>query len=286
LSKRITLVMVIVITVVIASAVIVMKNSRKPDSADGLSAETDRTAEEGPGLAGRGAGTQGESRSASVMEKAAAADKYVFMFFYADGSEPTEAARGRFRTVMGKVADRAVPLEVDITDPAEQQVVSDFDVSRAPMPLVLAVAPNGAITGGFPGQIDEAMLLGAFASRCEEKSLKALQESRLVIVSVQNKRTSSNDEAMRGVRDFMADPSYGPFTELVTVDPADQAETRFLEAMQVDPQTKEAITVCLRPPGQAVAKFTGETMKETIATAYTTGGGCGPDGCGPSGCGN
>jgi hypothetical protein len=286
MSKRITLVIVTVAIVAIASIVIIMKNTGEPGSADDLSAETNQTAGESPGSAGRGAATRGETGSASIIEKAAAADKYIFMFFYADGSEPTESARATFRTIMGKIADKAVPLEIDITDPADQQIVNEFDVSRAPMPLVLAVAPNGAITGGFPKQIEEAELLEAFASRCEEKSLKALQERRLVIVSIQNERTTSNDKAMRGVRDFEADPRYESLTELVTLDPTDPAEARFLKALQVDPQTKEAITVCLLPPGQAVARFTGETKKETIAAAYTSGGGCGPNGCGPSGCGN
>ncbi len=71
----------------------------------------------------------------------------------------------------------------------------------------------------------------------------------------------------------------------MTVDPADPAEAGFLKALQVVPQTKEAITVCLVPPGQAVARFSGGTEKETIVAALSNGGGCGPSGCGPSGCG-
>lgn len=153
------------------------------------------------------------------------------------------------------------------------------------MPLILAVAPNGAITGGFPPGFEEKQLLDAFASPGEEKSLKALQDRRLVLVSIQNGRTSSNDAAMKGVRDFKADPNYGPSTELVTIDPSDPAETGFLRALQVTPETAEAVTVCLVPPGRAIARFSGGTEKEAIVAALSTGGGCGPNGCGPGGCG-
>jgi hypothetical protein len=154
------------------------------------------------------------------------------------------------------------------------------------MPLVLAVAPNGAITGGFPEEFEEAQLLGAFASRGEEKSLKALQERKVVLLCVQNGKTKLNAEAMKGVEDFKADPNYGPFTEVVSLDPTDPSESEFLKMLQVVPQTASAVTVCLVPPGRAVARLTGETSKEAILTALSSGGGCGPGGCGPSGCGN
>ena len=119
----------------------------------------------------------------------------------------------------------------------------------------------------------------------EEKALKALQERRLVLVSIQNGSTASNDAAMKGVHDFKADPNYGPSTELVAIDPADPAEAGFLKLLQVAPQTKEAVTVCLRPPGQAIARFSGGTDKDMIVAAVSAGGGCGPNGCGPGGCG-
>ena len=153
------------------------------------------------------------------------------------------------------------------------------------MPLVLAVAPNGAITGGFPQGFEETQLLGAFASPCEEKSLKAHQERRVVLVCVQYESTASNDAAMKGVLDLKADPDFGPYTEILALDPVDPAESGFLKALQVASQTEEAVTVCLVPPGTAVARFTGETQKESLVAALSSSEGCGPSGCGPSGCG-
>jgi hypothetical protein len=286
MSKRITLVIIIIAAVAIVSAVMIMKNTGARRSSDGLSGETGRSAPETRAVAGKDSGAQGETKGASTIENAAADDKYTFIFFYADESELTQSARVAFHRIMSKITEEAVPLEVDTKDPIELPIVSKFNVRGAPMPLVLAVAPNGAITGGFPQKFEETELLGAFASPCEERSLKALQERRVVLVSIQNESTASNDAAMKGVQDFKADPDFGPSTELVTLDPADPAEARFLKALKVAPQTKDAITVCLVPPGQAVARFAGGTEKETIVAAFTSGGGCGPSGCGPSGCGN
>jgi len=285
MSKLIGLVIVMIAAVVTISAVTIMRNAGPTRSPDGLSGGSGETVQEVPPAAGNATGAGTKTESASIIESAAAADKYAFIFFYADESEQTKAARVAFGKIMSRIAEEAVNLEIDTTDPAELPIVNRFNVRGAPMPLVLAVAPNGAITGGFPQKFDEAQLLGAFASPGEEKSLKALQERRLVLVSIQNGSTASNDAAMKGVQDFKADPDFAPSTVMVTVDPADPAEAGFLKALQVAPQTREAITVCLAPPGLAVARFSGGTEKEMIVTAFSTAGGCGPNGCGPSGCG-
>jgi hypothetical protein len=308
MSKRVTLIVVVVAAVGILSAILITKHTGAPGSTDNLSGQTEvgvpegatapgrasattdqdetgRTSGKRPDLADKASISQRRSKGALAIEKAAAAGKYTFVFFYSDDGEATQSRRAAFREVMGRIADRAVPLEVDTTDPGETRIVNRFGVSRAPMPLVLAVAPNGAITGGFPQEFEEAQLLGAFASPCEEKSLKALQERKVVLLCVQNGNTKLNGDAMKGVQDFKADPNFGPSTEIVTLDPADPSESEFLKMLQVAPQTASAVTVCLVPPGQAVARFTGETRKETIVAALSSGGGCGPGGCGPSGCG-
>jgi hypothetical protein len=226
-----------------------------------------------------------QSPSLPVIKRAAEDGKYAFIFFWSDDTEPTESMRKVFRSAAAKMADRAAAVEVNTGDPSEQAVVRRFAVSRAPMPLVLAVAPNGAITGGFPQTFEEPQLLGAFASPCEERSLKALQDRRVVLVCVQNESTELNEAALKGVQDFKADPDFGSSTDIVMLNPADPSESEFLKALQVAPQTKAAVTVCLIPPGNAVATFTGGTRKETIVAALASSKGCGPGGCGPGGCG-
>jgi hypothetical protein len=292
MGKRVTLVVGVVAAVGIVSALMIAGYTGTPESADSLSGDVVTDTLETAGALPEDAGAVTETPSPkrmtgsiSNLENAAAIDKYAFIFFYSDDSEQTQSKRSVFRRAMSNITEKAVPLEIDTTDPTESQIVSKFGVSRAPMPLVLAVAPNGAITGGFPQEFEEGQLLGAFASSCEEKTLKALQERRVVVVCVQNGNTKLNDDAMKGVQDLKADPNFGAFTEIVTLDPVDPSESDFLKALQVAPQTDTAVTVCLVPPGRAIARFTGGTKKETIVAALSSKAGCGPAGCGPSGCG-
>src|SRR5208283_2699955 len=58
-------------------------------------------------------------------------------------------------------------------------------LSRAPMPLVLAVAPNGAVTGAIPLKLTEAQVGQAFVSPIAAQCLKAVQSRKLVLLCVQ-----------------------------------------------------------------------------------------------------
>ena len=222
----------------------------------------------------------------AAMRKAADAKKYLFALFRKAEDSQTSAMRAVLEDVMKEVADRADSIEVNVTASSERAIVDKFGLDRAPMPLVLAIAPNGAITGGFPTEVDKQKLLDAFASPCTEECLIQLQENKLVFVCVQNGNTKSNDEALKGVRDFQADARFAQATEVVMLDPTDGAEASFLKDLQIDPTTDTAVTVFLAPPGTPVAMYEGATNKdELVATLQKASSACGPGGCGPSGCG-
>jgi hypothetical protein len=223
----------------------------------------------------------------AAIKQASEANKYLFLFFSKSDDDQTLALRKVFDATMEKVADRAQWIAVNVTDSSEKAIVAKFDLGRAPMPLVLAVAPNGAITGGFPKKFEEKELLEAFVSPVMQKVMKHLQDKRLVLVCVQNDKTKSNDAAMQGVRDFKADKRFVSATEIVMLDPADPAETAFLADMKIDPKTEEAMTIFLAPPGSAIAEYKGATDKEEMASTLqkASSSGCGSGGCGPGGCG-
>jgi hypothetical protein len=225
------------------------------------------------------------SKGMTAIKQAADAGKYLFVFFSKTEDDPTLAMRKVFDKAMEKLADRAHAIAVNIADASEKPIVDKFGVSRAPMPLVLAIAPNGAVTRGFPNKFEEQQLLEAFATPGTEKVMKSLQEGSLVFVCVQNNKTKSNEAAMHGVRDFKADERFADATEIVTLDPGDKREARFLTDLKVSPNTAEAVTVFVVPPGRALARMEGATDKDALVELLDKAGTCGPGGCGPGGCG-
>ncbi|MFZ2961304.1 MAG: hypothetical protein WA705_30885 [Candidatus Ozemobacteraceae bacterium] len=224
----------------------------------------------------------------TALEEAAKNGKYLFVFFQ-DGAASNSSELTKFEELISREAASSSRVVIDRKDSAEQAIVNKFQVQRAPMPLVLVVAPNGAITSGFPAQkLSETSIRDAFVSQGMQKSLGLLQQEKLVILALQNASTTSNEAAMKGAMDFCADPLLGTNAVLVTLDTSDPAEAMFLEKMRLSSTATEAQTILLAPPAVIVGQFSGAVTKDAIAAALlkaSSGGGCGSGGC-SSGCGS
>jgi hypothetical protein len=223
----------------------------------------------------------GEELAVVAVDGAAKAGKYSFIFFFRADDEQTQAMRAALESAIEETQKQVELVAVDVTDPLEKAMVNRFGVSRAPMPLILAVAPTGAVTRSWVRNFDPKHIDQAFVSPCEAQCLKALQGRKMVLVCVQNGETTSNDEAMQGVTAFTSDPLYARQSAVVSIDPTDESEAGFLKKIRVSPATEEAITVLMAPPGRPIATFTGATNKaDIIAATKKAGSGCDPrSGC-------
>lgn len=223
-------------------------------------------------------------KGTAAMSRAAEANQYLFVFFHEKDEDATRTARTTFDESVKKITPALQTVVVDRTDPAESEIVARFGVDRAPMPLVLAIAPNGAVTGGIKASdLTEERLRDAIASAGLQKCLKALQNRHLVLVCLQNASTQENDAAMKGVNDFKADKQFGEMTEIVKVDPGDAKEAKLVAQLKADPQSKTAATAILAPPGVFVALIDGSTSMEDLkaalqksASSCAPGSGCCP----------
>jgi len=223
----------------------------------------------------------------AALEQATAAGKYLLILFYRNNDDSTKTMKKVIARTAAKFEGKANSITINLTDVAEREIVAKYHVEGAPMPLTLVVAPTGAITGGFPLTATEEQLSGAFVSPATASCLKALQDGKLVLLCVQSASTKSNEAALKGVQEFKADARYAQFTEVVSLDPTDAAESKFLAQLKIDPKTGEAVTAFMAPPGKVIARYNGATDKDVLIAAFTaaTSGGCGSGGCGPSGCG-
>jgi len=230
----------------------------------------------------------GASAAAEALRSAAGRNKYLFMFFFISDDEPTRLARKALEKAVRGMGRSAEWVAVDITSGNEAEIVNKYNVRSTPMPLVLAFAPNGAVTGGFrSADINEQKLKNAIASRGMQECMKALQERKIVFICSQGKKTQFNKEAMQGVDEFKADARYAAYTAVVKIDPADAAEKSFLTQLKIDPNAKDAATALLVPPNMVLGVTNGPTSKASVLKmlASASSGGCGPKGCAPTGCG-
>jgi len=209
--------------------------------------------------------------------------KYAFVLFYRPGEKASEAMRETLRRANGKLKAKAVFLPVDIDSKAESELVGRFRAQRAPLPLTLVIAPNGATVRSFTKPVDEQALSGAFVSPKVAEVTKALQDRKLVALCLQGPSTKHNSESRRAAEQFVADQKLGGQAVLVTADPSREAD--LLKRCRISAAPKEATIVLLAPPGTMVGTFAGATTKEALlqklasASSSCSSGSCGPSGC-------
>ena len=85
----------------------------------------------------------------AALQQAADAGKYLFLFVCDKDDASTRTAGKVVEAAVGKMDGKAQWVTVRRDAPEEKAVVQKFGLKSAPVPLVLAIAPNGAITGGI-----------------------------------------------------------------------------------------------------------------------------------------
>jgi hypothetical protein len=211
------------------------------------------------------------SAAGQTLADAAARSKFAFVVFYREDDAATRAMTQVVGDELAKRPDAAVSTFVQITNPAEQAVVERFAVGRAPMPLMVAVAPNGAVTGVGAQRVTAADVAGAFVTPGMAGCMKAMQDGKLVFLCLQN---GPQPPDAAGVAEFLADPQFKDRTTVVVVQAAEPAEQQLLAELQISVAPGAANSVLFAPPGVLVGKFGAASTKDQIGAALHQAGKC------------
>lgn len=217
--------------------------------------------------------TSSVSRAATTLDAAAAEGKFTFIVFSKDESPALKAMTQTASSGIAKRADRATLTFARVNDPADAALVAKFDLARAPMPLTLAVAPNGAITGMFPRELKDENIDASLVTPTMTKCMKSLQENKLVFVCVQTTPTGVIPAA---VKELQSDAHFKDRISVSTMQVRDPNETMFVSQMQLDAKTvKGPMIVVLAPPGMLIGKYDANAVTKTqLALAISEAGKC------------
>jgi hypothetical protein len=212
------------------------------------------------------------SKAQSVLDQASADQKFTLIVFHKEDSAALRSMIETAKAGVAKRSEKAAITYVQVTDPAEQELVARFDVARSPMPLTMVVAHNGAITGVFSKQITDEGIDAAIVTPTMTRCMKSLQENKLVFVCVQ---TTEKPLMPMAVKNMQADPQFKDRIALVSLQLNDPEEKRFLTQMQIDPAKVSGVTAALlAPPGMLIGKYDSLATKEQIAAALHKAGQC------------
>lgn len=218
------------------------------------------------------AGEPADSKLPAAQPVSVEQPKFTYYYFWRENSAPAKEGLRALKTSLSTHSEKASYVTVNVNDPEQRELVEKFKVGRSPMPLVLAVAPNGAVTGASTNGVNPEWVSQTLVTPRMTQCMKSMQSGKLVVLCVYG---SDKRETPPGVRDFVADPHFQQRTAVHSLDTTDPAEQRFLRELQIPTEASDVTTVVMMaPPGVLVGKFPGNVSGQQMAAKLHAQGKC------------
>jgi hypothetical protein len=214
----------------------------------------------------------------SAMDEASAAGQFLCLVFYDAEDASLIGLTSTVKTFITSSKKKAGVYKAKISEPANREIAEKYQIQG--LPFLLVIAPNEAITGGYPKTVTEDQLKQSLSvSDLMCKVIKPLQEQKVALVALQNKSTNLNAESWQGVNDFANDTNYKKFVVPIKADPSAAGSQEFIKQCQLTAPLTQATVVIVMPPGKIAKVLTGKTTKADILKSLSCGSGCGSGGC-------
>jgi hypothetical protein len=209
------------------------------------------------------------------LSKAAEQKKIAFVLVTEPASTGVEAARDLARQVMKQV-EKSVLITLDRADPANADLVAQYRLAGAPLPVILVIGRNGVLGGGLvaAGATPER-LMAQVPSAKKAEVMAALQTGQAVFL--QASRKSMGDGSQVAGACAMACQQMAGKAVLIPVDMDDPAEAGFLGQMKIDLAAAAPVTIVINPQGQITGTYNGVfEVANLVQSATKRVGGCCP----------
>ncbi len=207
-----------------------------------------------------------------TLQQAQESGQFAFVVFYRDNTPPTQKMLNVVQQAVSANGEKATMTTASVATPEGQALAERFQVNRAPMPMTVAVAPNGAVTGLFSRKVAQANIDAAIVPPVMMECMKQLQNQKLVFVCL----TQSEQAAVpAGVRALQLDPLFKDRMALVALNIRNTDEARLMQQLKVDAQQVQGpYAALIAPPGVLVGHFNSTSTAKQIAAAIHKAGKC------------
>ena len=206
-----------------------------------------------------------------VLKASSSHGKYTYVMFSRQDDSPTRKMSSTIERQVLRKSEETSWVQVNVTDRSAAEIVRKYDASRLPMPTVMGVAPNGAITGVYqlkvtPQQLDSAILTPGYS-----RMVKKLQEQKIAVVCLQPARGGF---VPAGVTQLEANSHLKNQVVRVSASANDASEIRFFERMRVPADIQEPAVLLFAPPGIFLGRFDADVSGQQLADAIHKSGKC------------
>ncbi len=224
------------------------------------------------------------SKIQTDLEKAKKEGKAVFVVVTGTGVTETDKA-----TTIAKGANNiyknAAVVQLDRDDAANSQLVAEWRLAGAPLPLVLVVSPKGQLTGGMVlAQATAENIAALVPSPKLEEVQEVINSKKPAFVVFTKKSYSDRAEVIQACKEAVTILKNN--AAIIEVDLDDIKEASLIDRLEVDKSSKETTTQVVNVQGQIAGTSSGlpDAAKLAAAAIAPPKSGCCPGGAGSSGC--
>jgi hypothetical protein len=212
---------------------------------------------------------------AKDLEKAAKKGQVAFIIFTDGKTADISGAKAAIQDAMKQVK-KSVMIELDRSDNTNAEIVTKYRLSTIPAPMILALNPNGVISGAIqPDKATPEILAKMIPSPKKAEVMKALSDGNAVFITVGSKDMKTGTSVSDSCA--IACQKASGRSVCVSVDMNDKEEKAFLTELKIDTAASEPVTIVTNPQGQISAKYVGAVKVDDLIQASTKKiGGCCP----------
>lgn len=211
-----------------------------------------------------------------LMRDSANNGKYTYVMFYRANDLATRRMAATVSEQVSNTPEKTSWVQVNVTDRSAAGIVQKYDAGRLPMPTVMGIAPNGAITcvsqlKVSPQQLDNAILTPRYS-----EMVRNLQQQKIAVVCLQ---PASGKFLPSGVTQLQANSNLKNHIVTVSASADDASEAKFFDRMRVETNIQEPVVLMFAPPGVFLGRFDAHVSGQQLATVIHKSGKCSCKGC-------
>nr|NQU90319.1 hypothetical protein [Bacteroidota bacterium] len=203
----------------------------------------------------------------------------VFLVVTEDGDANRDKALNMANQAKEKVAN-AVVVELNRSNTSNSSLVKQFGVSTAPVPLLLVLAENGMLAGGFLfAQASADLLVKTVPSPKKAVVMETLRSGKTAFLVVSSKSMTGKSDIVNTCKQACIEMEQN--AKIIQIDLDDPKEKDFLASLKFNNNISKPQTFVINSKGQVTGKYTGEVNSQIlVATAkkVVKSGGCCPGG--------
>lgn len=219
------------------------------------------------------------------LEKAKKEGKAVFLVVSSTDATDIDKAT-KIAKDAKLIYKNSLVLQMNRDDKENADLVAQWQLSSAPVPLILVFSTKGLLTGGrLLADATAENIAVLVPSPKLELVYEAIANKKHAIVVFTKKSFTDKTEVIKIAKQAVV--KLGNEAIFVEIDMDDNNEIGFMNQMRIDKNTaKASVTIVINSQGQVAGTSTTIPSADKLVAAAKTPvkGGCGP-GCGPAGCG-